>query len=757
MHHGTGPSADKHEVNVDLHVTIKDSVIVGTSDLYDCAEDQKPYTMEYEPNKKRGWSGRFNAYEGSYHHSGVIMPIFMSKYPKVEMAWHQALKGATGANPALSGIMYLQNVTFDKFNTRCSNYKDLVIRTNTLSDDVNWPIEMRQISLLDVDEGSKLLINRPLASKINPADCTDFDCDGMKKVLLWDLDGSFKGSAGSIISESDYEWDGSPARGLGYYRVPLPMVTRLNGSKIPYAEKMPNTGLYQGDNQCTRNEEWRALSCTGINHRIMIIESMDRDSKIRRLSPIAMLANPGTAGYIDLVNGPQDFSCCSGYTCAERLSTFFTMVATGIEYEVMMTSIPPQNFKFHLLHNDGGDAVRVKMWFPKQQRLDIYTEGRYIPPMNKDFSVTEGHSLMPADDIYIPALTDPNCNNYFDPNTGHLYLIVRGPATCDIKTQPVVVLKMGITVEEADFFNPDSLVANIAGLLGIPASSIRVTDIVRENSSRRKREAGEKLDLRFEIAEPPSADLDESEFVPEVVTYTTPPDPNAATLSASYVTTTTTTPKPAPTIVDPNALTFEKLSEIQANIATVFQSGGISAALNVTVSEMVMEDPIPPPEEPPAYTSPEERAQVTETTYAEQVAQAEAVKLVELTEEKSYDVPEHLVIGRQPYEATEMTPIPFYPYLYFTNANNEQLALVGNTADPWRVKATLKAGPENATTAGSVTANVIDGLANFTELLLSHEGSGYQLTFSLEYPSNLDIAEVDSITFNVGPRPLGVR
>ena len=42
----------------------------------------------YGPNKKRGWSGRFRAYEGSYHHTGVIMPIFMSKYPKITLAWH---------------------------------------------------------------------------------------------------------------------------------------------------------------------------------------------------------------------------------------------------------------------------------------------------------------------------------------------------------------------------------------------------------------------------------------------------------------------------------------------------------------------------------------------------------------------------------------------------------------------------------------------------------------------------------------------
>lgn len=107
------------------------------------------------------------------------------------------------------------------------------------------------------------------------------------------------------------------------------MVTELNGDRIPYSDKMPHTGIYRGDGQCSWEPVWQAYTCTGITHRLLIMESMDRDTKIRRLSPIAMLAEPGTSGYIDLVNGPQDHSCCSGYTCAERLSTFFSMVATG--------------------------------------------------------------------------------------------------------------------------------------------------------------------------------------------------------------------------------------------------------------------------------------------------------------------------------------------------------------------------------------------------------------------------------------------
>ena len=52
-------------------------------------------------------------------------------------------------------------------------------------------------------------------------------------------------------------------------------------------------------------EDWHAYKCHGINHRLMIIESLDIDTLDRRLSPVAVLANPGPDGYIVLINGPQ--------------------------------------------------------------------------------------------------------------------------------------------------------------------------------------------------------------------------------------------------------------------------------------------------------------------------------------------------------------------------------------------------------------------------------------------------------------------
>merc|ERR1712013_978136 len=207
---------------------------------------------------------------------------------------------------------------------------------------------------------------------------------------------------------------------------------------------------------------------------------------------------------------------------------------------------------------------------------------------------------------------------------------------------PIVVLKLGMTVPIENFFE-ENVVGNIAGLLGIDPANIRVTNIVREGSVRRRKRAAETLDLQFEIAPAPANELNEQEFVPEFVTYTTPANPNAVTESSVYTTTTESTPRPVP-IVDPLAMDFADLSKIQSKIATTFQAGGLSDALNVTVADMAMEDPIPPPEEPPTYTSPEERAQVLDVTFAEQAAAEDAALLESITKAVDYEIPTNLVV-----------------------------------------------------------------------------------------------------------------
>lgn len=59
------------------------------------------------------------------------------------------------------------------------------------------------------------------------------------------------------------------------------------------------TGIV-GTKGCEWRESWQAYSChNSLDYTMMIIESMDEDTELRRLSPIALLSNR----YVDLENG----------------------------------------------------------------------------------------------------------------------------------------------------------------------------------------------------------------------------------------------------------------------------------------------------------------------------------------------------------------------------------------------------------------------------------------------------------------------
>jgi hypothetical protein len=67
-------------------------------------------------------------------------------------------------------------------------------------------------------------------------------CDAKVKSLMVDEDGSFLGSPGAVIPQSEHEWNGDTRMGLGDYRIPKEMQTRLDGTRIPVADLAPHKG-----------------------------------------------------------------------------------------------------------------------------------------------------------------------------------------------------------------------------------------------------------------------------------------------------------------------------------------------------------------------------------------------------------------------------------------------------------------------------------------------------------------------------------
>ena len=74
----------------------------------------------------------------------------------------------------------------------------------------------------------------------------------------------------------------------GDYRIPKTAQTNPDGSRIDINSYLPNKGIIRGDNHCTWMSKWNAYKCSDMDHQMTIIESLDKDTETRRLSPVAI-------------------------------------------------------------------------------------------------------------------------------------------------------------------------------------------------------------------------------------------------------------------------------------------------------------------------------------------------------------------------------------------------------------------------------------------------------------------------------------
>ena len=157
--------------------------------------------------------------------------------------------------------------------------------------------------------------------------------------------------------------------------------------------------------------------------------------QVRRLSPVGLAAN----GFIDILNGPQDNGWCGGYTCQERISTFFGIVATGLSYTMALTSTNPQNTALHMLNANEDQAIVIAVFYTNPQRLDVYYNGQYVVPNNAmmlengNLEYQEG-----APSEFVPSLDQPHGSNYYDRDAKKLYIHMRGKSPYEIRTAPVI-------------------------------------------------------------------------------------------------------------------------------------------------------------------------------------------------------------------------------------------------------------------------------------------------------------------------------
>ena len=145
---------------------------------------------------------------------GVAFPSFISAAtPGPLKPWHLPM-----AYPAIGGKSTFNRTTFANFVDACKK-KTIIFKTNTFNGDITHPMDLQEITLVNVTEGLKVLVNTPSTKWINPSDCVDMDCDALRKIVMKDIDGSFFGKVGgSLVSRSEYQWNGDRSYGLGKFK-----------------------------------------------------------------------------------------------------------------------------------------------------------------------------------------------------------------------------------------------------------------------------------------------------------------------------------------------------------------------------------------------------------------------------------------------------------------------------------------------------------------------------------------------------------
>ena len=178
-------------------------------------------------------------------------------------------------------------------------------------------------------------------------DCIDMDCDGPRQGLINDQDGTLLGSAGSVLPRAEQfslgsffglpfkdegnraymqtfepSWvkdnnfrivtGGAPASsssssavGWGntwYPNVPAVMRVDKSGQLVTMSETWLKKGFGIPRDGCTLMDAWNGWMCPSARYTRLIIENMDKDHEIRRVSPVALSSD----GYTNLLNGCMD-------------------------------------------------------------------------------------------------------------------------------------------------------------------------------------------------------------------------------------------------------------------------------------------------------------------------------------------------------------------------------------------------------------------------------------------------------------------
>jgi len=329
---------------------------------------------------------------------------------------------------SVHGEMYVVNTVFGYFDQVDCGRRSVAVALNPSQIDYTPHMFTSGISWTAVNVSARMDFG---LSSVHPSECQT-SCDSVNFAMTQDLDGSFlSAGAGALMSQAN----------------PL------------LAKNFP---------QCTSYDLAGSIHCPGMRLFQAMLENNDLDRGGRIFGPVRATKLDAVENRTVWSKGPFDDLCAKRFFFGQ----YPFALEPGNTYFLHTTGTMPSNSRIQFFSTSSSDVVLLKIFFTKPYTISVFNNGVKVP----------------ASTIR-PTLNSARGANVLDPQERVLYLVLRGSATggeqvYDLRTENNVQLSLSLKISEAEFFGP-TLVNNLAMLLQIPASRIRIVAVHAQGTRRR--------------------------------------------------------------------------------------------------------------------------------------------------------------------------------------------------------------------------------------------------------------------------------
>ena len=138
----------------------------------------------------------------------------------------------------------------------------------------------------------------------------------------------------------------------------------------------------------------------------------------------------------------------------------------------------------------------------RPNRIDLAMDDVFQLATNAKLNDNKVEWIKPDPSVHIPGVQSHDAgSNFFNRDNQLFHFVVSGGHTYTLKTIQTLVLELEVMTELTDdeFYDNGNLANNIAALLGISKDKIRIMNVIREDSSSRRRRWAELGFVEYQV------------------------------------------------------------------------------------------------------------------------------------------------------------------------------------------------------------------------------------------------------------------